>query len=443
MSTQKQSVESLTELESRGPSESAEHTDADEMRREFGIPKYERKRFDFPEVVPDALEHSWERDGPIGVGGTDFLATGKPESGKSTLALYWSIRLLEVNDEAVVWRGSESRSEWVPLAPWTKVCIPAGLDVDATLKSKDPTKPVRDVELEDVAREVVRYDDVRDLNENVLEPGTFHVVYPDPEFKGCQAALEESAKTYDIAFEKGDPPKHWWVAWMLDRVEKGPYLWTSLMFDEVGDVLPQSASKDEYDTYQKVELFVDCFVDARKFGLSVYAFGHSETDIHQLIRHKIRWRITMNRKANPTSSGNVVGVDNVPMNTDMTSHMNIGRALMWTSTRFDPSLAWSDVPAPTDEILEVSLSSRDGSPEDVDDAQREFDDVDQDDVDDRPDQDDLEDGDDGPVAELAADMGVADGDRDDSGVESGPDETRDSGEGPDESDETPGSEVKA
>ncbi len=412
MSTQKTTVESLTDLEPRGPGENAQHTDADEMRREFGIPAYDRSRFDFPEVIPDALEHRWERDGPIGVGGTDFLATGKPESGKSTLALYWSIRLLGVNDEAVVWRASESRSEWVPLAPWAKVCVPAGLDVDAKLKSKDPTKPTQEVELEDVAREVVRYDDVRDLNENVLEQGTFHVVYPDPEFKGCQEAFEQSPKTYDLAFEQGDPPKHWWVAWMLDRVERGPYLWTSLMFDEVGDVIPQSASKDEYDTFQKVQLFRDTFVDARKYGVSVYAFGHSETDIHQMLRHKIRWRISMNRMANPTSSGQVVGVENVPMNTDMTSHMRIGRALMWTETRFDPSLAWSDIPAPTDEILEVSLSSREGGPGDVEDAQAELDEVDRD----------------------AGDGGDAvDGDAEKTAKPAG---------GPDESDETPGVEVE-
>lgn len=356
MSTRKEPIESLTDLPSRGPSEDAQHTDADEMRREFGLPAYERSRFEYQEVIPNALEHSWQRDGAIGIGGTDFLCTGKPGCGKSTLGLYWSIRLMEVNDEAVVWRASESRSEWVPLAPWARVCIPAGMDVDARLKSKNPNKPTRDVELEEIAREVVRYDDVRDLNENIIEPGQFHVVYPDPEFKGCQEAFDESPKTYDISFEAGDPPKQWWVAWTLDRVERGPYFWTSLMFDEVGDVISQSASKDEYDTYQKVELFRDAFVDARKFGLSLFAFGHSETDIHQLLRHKIRWRVSMSGMANPTSAGQVVGVESVPMHTDMTSHMDIGRALMWTETRFDPSMAWSDIPAPTDEILEVVLS---------------------------------------------------------------------------------------
>jgi hypothetical protein len=335
------------------------HSDADSIRREFGLPEWDASKFDYQKVVPGALEHAKDHSAYSPPGGTDFLAVGKPGSGKSTLGLYWSARLLETNNETVVWRGSESRSEWVPFAPWARVCLPSSCDVTARLKSDDPDKPnSREVDLDDIAREVVYYDDPGHLNEELLERGKFHVVYPDPQMKGCQKLYEESSKRYELEFSPNDPVKHWWVAWVLARVEHGPYNFTSLLLDEVGDIISQDASKDEFSTYEKVLLFRDCFVDARKFNLSVYMFGHSEADIHEKLRRKVRWRITMNQIANPTRPGQVVGVNSVPMDTDMTSHMPVGRALMWTETFFDPSIAWKDIPKPTGEVLEVSLSPK-------------------------------------------------------------------------------------
>lgn len=335
------------------------HTDADSIRRAFGIPPYERDRFaEYKRnVFPNAVEHVWQGP-PEGAtrdkGGTDILATGKPGSGKSSLARYLSLRVMEINNEKVVWRGSTARSEWLPFAPWTRLCLPAGIDITAYLEPRVPTEPaLTDIDLADIVREVVYYDDVQTLNQDLLKPGQFHVVYPDPRMRGLQRVYDGAdEKQYDspggqqrdALFHEVDPSKHWWFGWVLDRVENGPHDFTTLVLDEIGDIAPQSAKKDSHGTYQKVELLKDSYVDARKKGLTIFAFGHSEVDIHQLIRHKIRWRVSMAGSANPTRSSNVVGFDRVPMDHEFTSSMDPGEFLVFNEQNYDP-LSYADTPA--------------------------------------------------------------------------------------------------
>jgi len=340
------------------------HTDADSMRRHFGIPRWDSDRFDYEGVIPNCWEHSWDAGGDRIAGGTDFLSRGKPGAGKSTLAGYVSIRMMEANNEKVVWRGSSSRSEWLALAPWTVLCLPEGVPINARLESKNPNDPAvvldRD-DLEGIVREVRTYSGPVDLNRNVLDEGTFHVVYPDPQLRGCQEIYEASPeRRYDTPpdrkdlFSEEDPASHFWFAWVLARVEHGPHDWTTWICDEIGDIAPQSARKDSYGSYQKVELLKDVWVDARKFGLSIYLFGHSEVDIHQSIRHKIRWRIQMPKTANPTTASEVVGFESVPMETDLTSRNPVGKALMYTETNFE-SFRWKDVSGPTDYKLKIGV----------------------------------------------------------------------------------------
>lgn len=346
---------------------SSRWTDQRYMREEFGIPGWDADRFDYEGVIPNCWEHSWDAGGDRIAGGTDFLARGKPGAGKSTLACYVAIRQLEANGETVVWRGSSSRSEWLALAPWTVLCLPTGVDITARLESKDPTEPpvvLDESDLTEIVREVRYYDDPVDLNRNVLDEATFHVVYPDPRLRGCQEVYEASAeKRYDTPakretlFAAEDPANHWWFAWALARVEHGPYHWTTWICDEIGDIAPQSARKDQYGTFQKVNLLKDSWVDARKFGLSIFLFGHSEVDIHQSIRHKIRWRIQMPGTANPTTASDVVGFESIPMDYDVTSEYDIGKALMYTETEFD-RFRWKDVPAPTDYKLKLEVGRR-------------------------------------------------------------------------------------
>ena len=340
------------------------HTDARSMREHFGIPSWDREAFDWPSVVPNCWEHTWDAPVDEVAGGTDFLCRGKPGMGKSTLANYVAVRMMEINDERVVWRGSSSRSEWLPLAPWTRLCLPKDVEISARLESKDPTKPAVELErddLERIVREIVEYEDPVDLNQNHLKEGAFHVVYPDPRMRGCERVYRDSPeRTYeapsgrDELFAAEDPASHWWFAWVLSRVEHGPHHWTSLIFDEVGDIAPQSAKKDKFGTYQKVEMLKDTWVDARKFGLSIFCFGHAETDIHQMIRKKLRWRVQMRGTANPTTKSDLVGFESVPMNTDLTSQMQVGEALMYTETNFEP-FAWKDMPTPHDYKLRLQL----------------------------------------------------------------------------------------
>jgi hypothetical protein len=341
-------------------------TDAERLRHLFGIPGYERERFaDYKrDVFPGLIEHVWDGP-PEGAtrekGGTDCLTTGPPGTGKSTWHLYLAVRLMEENSEAVAWRGSTARSEWLPFAPVTRVCLPSSVDVDARLVPKDPTNPaVENVALDDVVREVCWYDDVRDLNQRLLEPGQFHVVYPDPLLRGIQDVYEAAdEKAYQPPpdrplFHPDDPSNHFWFGWLLDRVENGPYEWTSLILDEIGDLASQEARKDSFGTYQKIELMRDCYVDARKTGLSIFAAGHSETDIHAMIRRKMRWRIQMPGQANPTTGSDVVGFESVPMNTDLTSKMSPGELLAFNERHFD-QLAFSEIPSPVEHSLQVSL----------------------------------------------------------------------------------------
>jgi hypothetical protein len=355
-------IETLTDLETRDETGTflgtSRHTDAESIRRHFGIAPLDPAAYDYKSVVPGMLMHAKDNSAFSPAGGTSFLCVGGYGAGKSTMAHTVAAQVLDVNanlNEIGVWRASENRSEWVRFAPWAKVCVPSSCDVEATLESTDETNPYRrDVDLADVVREVAEYDDVRDLLDNHLEPGKFHVVYPDPDFRGCQAVYERSAKTYDLEFSPGDPVQQWWVSFVQARVEGGPYTFTSVFMDEIHEIISQEASKDQFDSYQKVLLYRDCHIDARKFNLSLYQWGQNRSDVHEKLRRKERWRVTMNGRANPTRASQVVGWNNVPMHTDLTSSMGTGQGLAWTQTNFEP-FRWPDVPKPSEEELKVRL----------------------------------------------------------------------------------------
>ena len=143
--------------EFREPISLTRWTDARSMREEFGMAAWDRSAFDFPSVIPNCIEHSWNSSVDEVDGGTDWLARGKPGTGKSTLANYLVVRLLEVNDEKVVWRGSSSRSEWLPLAPWTTLYLPDGVDISARHEQKGRRSDPVDLALEErtaIGREV-------------------------------------------------------------------------------------------------------------------------------------------------------------------------------------------------------------------------------------------------------------------------------------------------
>jgi hypothetical protein len=352
------------------------HDDANDMKLEHGIPsvdwdacwsRSEAARKEFAEagerkwkkkLLPNIIRHAYDPDESWkAAGGTDLLSVGEPGSGKSNFALWLSQRLMESNDEKVVWRASTSRSEWLPFAPWARVCLPKGVDVRAEFVPKIPTQDGFEVKLEEIVREVVRYNDVVDLNKRILKPGMFHVIYPDPRMRGCQWVYEQDQeKQYEgLEFSGNDPINHWWFGWMHARVSQGPHHFSSILFDEIGDIAPESASKDEFAHYQKVELLKDCWVDARKYGHSIFAFGHSEADIHSMIRRKIRWRATMAGTTNPTSAGGIVGFGKVPMNHDIMSARDVGDILVYNEGEFQyPPLNTTHIESPTSMTLKVT-----------------------------------------------------------------------------------------
>lgn len=334
-------------------------TDADSIRRRFGISPFDND-FDFS-PFPNCLIHeepSKEDPETDHVGGTNFLAVGEKGSGKSTFGLHWATRLMEQNDEAVVWRGSSSRSEWLPLKPWTRLFLPANADVDPRWKPRDIRADIdgEQADLEEQVREVIYYEDPQDINEQ-LHPGTFNVVYPDPSFSGCGEIMEQSDMMTQPCdwvpkWEADDdndatPLVHWWFAWAISKLEHGPYDWVSLIFDECADLAPDSARADSHETYEKIEALRRVMADSRKFYFSLYFLAHHEENLHSKVRRTIQWRVNMpDGTANPCQHNNTrapVGFNQVPMYHDMLSKRPVGNAIFWTETNYN-KIQWDDFP---------------------------------------------------------------------------------------------------
>lgn len=316
--------------------------------REFAdLPKQRRKVFEWlterPEIVSD-----------LRIGGTDFLAYGPKGSGKSTFAATWVARTLEVNNEAVVWRGSSARAEWLALRPWATVCLPAGLEYEAVLDPPSDAMAPVEVDLEAAVRDLVRYDDIHDLNHNVLEEGGFHVVFPDPKFRGASDVYREAEEipsdvehvsVWDPVEEETEPTptEMWWFAWAIGKIEFGPPYAMSWFCDEVGNLMPEHASNDYHNLHKRIEAYRNKYVDARRNNFSDYGIGHDEDDLHNLMRKKKRWRVTMNGVDNPVN-GEVVGMGQAPMNKQYTGNQQLGEGLFWNKQSF-AEFNWSDIPA--------------------------------------------------------------------------------------------------
>lgn len=339
------------------------HTDADSMRRRLSIPPYDRAAYDYPEVYPNLVEHyhaAPEGRVPTGrfsrLGGTELLMCEKPGNGKSTLLLNLAVRVLDENQEAVIWRGSQKRSEWTPLAPWACLCLPESCrgEIEARLDPADETEDPLPVALEDVARSVEWYETPVHLNHEILRPGRVHVIYPDPYLTGCQEVYENAeAQEAGVEFAAHHPVTHWWYAYLLARMERGPNLWTTLIFDEFKALVGKDVSKDDYATYQKVKLLAESWVDFRRKGVTIWGAGHAESEIQPMILKKIEWRAELT--GNPTRASQVVGVDNVPMNTNLARSYNFDEYLLWTEDAFERRLTWVGLPDSLDRELSINL----------------------------------------------------------------------------------------
>jgi len=353
-------------------------TDAYEIRMRFGIPSFDPDAFEY-EIYPDRLIHEKPAERTSSAGGTDWLKIGERGCGKSTDNLHWAARLMDENAEKVAWRGSPSRSEWLPFADWTTLWLPEHADVSARWtfgEQRDPIHVDAD-DLEDVVREVRYYSDVLDLVDQLSAhpKGTFNVIYPDPSFSGCSELTRRTSRTAEtLPFtpewtagedESGTPLTHWWFAWFLARTEFADNSWwTSLVFDELGELVPPNAEQDEHRTYAKLLLFRSCMIDSRRERLSFFASAHRESQVHWMILEEFMTRVDMpDGSANPRkkrAASIPKGFSEVPMYSDIMSDREVGTALMYSPNEFT-LYKWSDLKARDrvdddgDRTLKVSL----------------------------------------------------------------------------------------
>jgi len=348
-------------------------TDAYEIRMRYGIPSFDPDAFEYP-IYPDRLIHEKPAERTDSAGGTDWLKIGERGCGKSTDNLNWSVRLMEEDDEKVIWRGSPSRSEWLPFADWSTIWLPARSNADVSARWVFDAGGARDLGdggLEDVARDVRYYDDVLDLIHQLDEHprGTFNVVYPDPSFSGCSELTRRTSRTAEtLPFtpswqagedESGTPLSHWWFAFFLARVEfADSSWWTSVMFDEAGELVPPNAEQDEHRTYAKLLLFQSCMIDSRRERLSFFATVHREGQMHWMIQEEFMTRVHMpDGSPNPRKRRSTTipqGFSTVPMYADVMSDRNVGTALMYSENEFT-LYRWSDLKGSADEDRVLKL----------------------------------------------------------------------------------------
>ena len=367
-------------------------TDAYEIGQKFGIEPFDVE--DYLEsskyarmCYPDAIIH--ERDPTLtkSTKGTDVLFKGDRDSGKTTKALWLSKRLME-RGERVLWRGRYDGSGWLAYKHWATVWLPSNADVDATWMEEGEGAELSDVDdLESIVRSVRYYDDVYDLLDQLGETpqGTFNVLYPDPSFSGCEEATEGLENVagklpfvpeWEADERDATPLIHWWFGFWFARKEHGPYVWMSLIFDEVGDWLEEGATQETSRLYDKIKSLRKVWAASRKRLMSMYFFAHKEKNVHWMVREEFKWRVHMpDGSPNPrleVRSSLPQGFDKVKMHTDMMSDMKVGVGLIYTQNEF-ALFRWDDIPQDQEDErrwLSVKLTAPEGAFED-DDVQEE------------------------------------------------------------------------
>jgi energy-coupling factor transporter ATP-binding protein EcfA2 len=349
-----------------------------ELIKTFGITpfwKREEEFADYQHPLPDCIVHNRYGEEWGHPGGTNWFAVGDKGSGKTTLALWLSAQLIDRNHETVVWRGSQARSEWLPYKRWTTLYLPAELEVSARWRPEhnDVEFEEEPADIETVVRDIERYHGLEDLLGKMASE-EFAVVYPDPAFRGCNHVMAESSycpkqieyvSAADADEMGGETPLvHWWIAFALARVEGlgGHYDWTSLVFDEVADLLPESAESAD-QSYEKLEVMRRILADSRKYGFSFYAFGHQEKNVHHKIRSTFEWRVAMpDDNGNPCRRQNdspPVGFSHIEMVKNFLKNKGPGYGLCWKPNNFTP-FKWTNIPdwkPDTDRVLRIEIES--------------------------------------------------------------------------------------
>lgn len=299
----------------------------------------------YPQYRAKMLE--WIADDPRrvssvrSVGGTDMFMHGEPGGGKTTLALSWALWRMQVNNETFIWAesvdetGTNERTEWLRFAPFTTIAVPDALGTRVRIVPKNPSVDPFQVDIGMIARDVIRYESIQDLTRQLL-PGQFYVVFPDPLHRGCR----EVSKFNYWNFRQTTPPgetgpdrptdaDQWWFAFVAHRISADEFVHpTVINLDEAGNILDADAEKDDHEHYEKIRWFRNKYADARKKGVSFAYQAHSLSEVHRFARQKIRWRTTMPGNSPPINR-TLPGERSCPIEKDLTSSMDPGRAIIW------------------------------------------------------------------------------------------------------------------
>lgn len=359
--------------------------DFSEMRDHFGIPPFDVEAFtetnDGCIVYPDLVIH---RRNPTVVPsdkGMDALIRGKKGSGKTTFLKVLAIRLGENNQERVIHRGRTDDSGWLELRWWTTLWLPANASVTATWVYEEDEEKTREPagDLSDIVRSVRYYDDLYDLIDQLAETPvpSYHVVYPDPSFSGCEDVMRESNKTgqvlpYTPAWDatgggSPTPLPQWWIAFMLCQLEHGHYdAFMSWICDEAHQVFgPPNPPEDDHRTDKKFKLANQLLNEARKRMFSWYLATQSEGKLDYRILDEVRTRVYLaDGRKNPVKTvGKSIpyGWTNVPMDADWMSGKNQGHGLCFVEAETEgyAEFQWDALtPHPDDENrwLEIRLN---------------------------------------------------------------------------------------
>jgi len=346
-------------------------TDVYEMRQKYGVGSLDiQGEFIEPELTdpawPDLVVHENDVERTLHPpGARPVLVEGTRGSGKTTLFQHAGIRIMDESPDPVLWRGSTNRSGWLPFRHWATVWLPADFDISATWMedtsgdNSEPVEPIDDLEEDTDIREVRRYSDIRDLLDQLgdVPDSTFHVVYPDPAFRGADDIVADSDRTTeDLPFnpewapgEAGATPLiHWWFPFQVERIEHGPFRWMTLLFDEARQFTPggEQMRQDDQLSRTKVAWLCDALTDSRRALFSPWYANHKSHHMLTDLQAEFNYRIDMpDGRPNPHSGpgGDIPpGWKTAPMQSDLMSNHDVGVGLAFSES--DRSwFRWDDI----------------------------------------------------------------------------------------------------